>query len=141
MRRTNHGSGRVHPSGTEVVAGRPSGCLGFGHVPAGRPAFSSTDQTRPNVLELSAIRGQGLPGLKPQCWEPMCIPSTLHSSICSLITHLSFTSPVRLIPYPACSASFFSRNSIFLSQHFSQNSVFQPRFSKPNGATVPSQAN
>jgi len=33
---------------------------------------------------------------------------------------------VWLIPYSACSASFFSQNSIFLSQHFSQNSVFQP---------------
>ena len=29
---------------------------------------------------------------------------------------------------------FFSRNSVFLSQQFSQNSVFQPSFSKPNGA-------
>jgi len=32
----------------------------------------------------------------------------------------------QLTPYPACSASFFSRNSVFLSQHFSKNSVFQP---------------
>jgi len=35
-------------------------------------------------------------------------------------------SHVRLIPYSICSASFFSRNSIFLSQQFNQNSVFQP---------------
>ena len=38
--------------------------------------------------------------------------------------------PVRLTPYSACSASFFSRNSVFLSQQFSQNSVFQPVSSK-----------
>ena len=31
---------------------------------------------------------------------------------------------VRLTKKPACSASFFSRNSVFLSQHFSRNSVF-----------------
>ena len=45
--------------------------------------------------------------------------------------------PVRLTLKPAYSASFFSRNSIFLSQQFSQNSVFsqfQPSFSKPNGS-------
>ena len=45
--------------------------------------------------------------------------------------------PVQLTLYLAYSASFFSRNSVFLSQHFSQNSVFshfQPSFSKPNGA-------
>ena len=30
----------------------------------------------------------------------------------------------------ACSAPFFSRNSVFLSQHFSQNSVFQPLSAK-----------
>ena len=38
--------------------------------------------------------------------------------------------PVRLTPYSACLASFFSRNSVFLSQQFSRNSVFsqfQPR--------------
>ena len=34
--------------------------------------------------------------------------------------------PVRLTQKLACSASFFSRNSVFLSQQFSQNSVFQP---------------
>ena len=34
--------------------------------------------------------------------------------------------PVRLTPYPACSSSFFTRNGVFLSQHFSQNNVFQP---------------
>jgi len=33
--------------------------------------------------------------------------------------------PVRLTLKLACSASFFNRNSIFFSQHFSQNSVFQ----------------
>ena len=32
---------------------------------------------------------------------------------------------VRLIPYSVCSVSFFSRNSVFFSQQFSQNSVFQ----------------
>ena len=32
--------------------------------------------------------------------------------------------PVRLTSYSACSASFFSRNSIFLSQQFSRNSIF-----------------
>jgi len=31
----------------------------------------------------------------------------------------------RSIKKPACLASFFSRNSVFLSQHFSRNSVFQ----------------
>ena len=31
-----------------------------------------------------------------------------------------------LPPYSACSASFFSHNSVFLSQQFNQNSVFQP---------------
>ena len=34
--------------------------------------------------------------------------------------------PVRLTPYSTCSACFFSRNSVFLSQQFSHNSVFQP---------------
>ena len=33
---------------------------------------------------------------------------------------------VRLTPYSVYSASFFSRNSVFLSQQFSRNSVFQP---------------
>ena len=41
----------------------------------------------------------------------------------------------RLTPYSARSACFFSQNSIFLSQQFSQNSVFQPIFSKPNRAS------
>ena len=43
--------------------------------------------------------------------------------------------PIRLTQKPTCSACFFSRNSVFLSQQFSQNSVFsqfQPSFSKPN---------
>jgi len=46
---------------------------------------------------------------------------------------------VQFTLYPACSASFFSRNSIFLSQYFNQNSVFsyfKPSFSKPNGASI-----
>jgi len=38
--------------------------------------------------------------------------------------------PVRLTLYPVCSASFFSRNSVSLSQHFNQNSVFQPLSAK-----------
>jgi len=33
--------------------------------------------------------------------------------------------PIRLTPYSAYSTCFFSYNSIFLSQQFSQNSVFQ----------------
>ena len=36
-----------------------------------------------------------------------------------------FPGPVRLIQKPACSACFFSRNSVFFSQQFSQNSIFQ----------------
>ena len=34
--------------------------------------------------------------------------------------------PRSLVLKMACSASFFSRNSVFLSQQFSRNSVFQP---------------
>jgi len=33
---------------------------------------------------------------------------------------------VRLTPYSICLASFFSRNSVFLSQQFSRNNIFQP---------------
>ena len=46
-------------------------------------------------------------------------------------------SPVRLTPYSTYSASFFSQNSVFLSQQFSRNSVFsqfQPSFKPANGA-------
>jgi len=32
-----------------------------------------------------------------------------------------------------CSASFFSRNSVFLSQQFSRNSVFQPVLDQRTG--------
>jgi len=32
----------------------------------------------------------------------------------------------RLTPYSVCAASFFSWNSVFLSQQFSHNSIFQP---------------
>ena len=51
-------------------------------------------------------------------------------------TH-SCTSLVWLTQKPACSTCFFSRNSVFLSQQFSQNSVFsqfQPSFRLANGA-------
>ena len=34
--------------------------------------------------------------------------------------------PRSLVLKMACSASFFSRNSVFLSQQFSRNSIFQP---------------
>ena len=47
--------------------------------------------------------------------------------------------PVRLTPYSACSAYFFSRNGVFLSQQFSRNSVFsqfQPSFRPVNGAYI-----
>jgi len=46
---------------------------------------------------------------------------------------------VRLTPYSICSASFFSGNSVFLSQQFSRNSVFSqfhPSFRPANGARV-----
>ena len=42
----------------------------------------------------------------------------------------------RLTPYSVCSACFFSRNSIFLSQQFSQNSVFQTSFRPANEAYI-----
>ena len=45
----------------------------------------------------------------------------------------------RLLRKQHYSACFFSQNSIFLLQEFSQNSVFsqfQPQFSMPNGASV-----
>ena len=45
--------------------------------------------------------------------------------------------PRSLVLKMACSASFFSRNSVFLSQQFSRNSVssqFQPSFRPANGA-------
>ena len=37
----------------------------------------------------------------------------------------AYLGPVRFTLKPACLASFFSRNSVFLSQQFSQNSIFQ----------------
>ena len=42
---------------------------------------------------------------------------------------------VRLTPYSACLASFFSRNSVFFSQQFSRNNIFQsePSFRPANG--------
>ena len=56
-------------------------------------------------------------------------PHVLPESMPFLLLRLLFSArigPVRLTTYPTCSASFFSRNNIFLSQHFSQNSIFQP---------------
>ena len=41
-------------------------------------------------------------------------------------TMRKYHGPFRLPLKPACSASFFIRNSVFLSQHFIQNSVFHP---------------
>lgn len=81
LRRTNHGSsgsGRgIHQEQRWLLAGCgwAAGCHGFGHVPAGRPAFSSTDlQTKQDgkeqsrtVLVLSAIRvRQGLSGVRTE---------------------------------------------------------------------------
>jgi len=44
--------------------------------------------------------------------------------------------PRSLVLNLACSACFFSWNSIFLSQQFSRNSVFQLNFRPANGANV-----
>ena len=49
---------------------------------------------------------------------------------------MSTLAPFGLTQKPACSAYFFNRNNVFLSQQFSQNNVFsqfQSSFSKPNG--------
>ena len=42
------------------------------------------------------------------------------------VKHQMYLGPVRLTPYSTCSASFFNRNSVFLSQQFSKNIIFQP---------------
>jgi len=61
---------------------------------------------------------------------PMFIKVTQSDSNIFLLIYLSFWGPVRLTLYSTYSVSFFSRNSVFLSQQFSQNSVFQPVLAK-----------
>ena len=58
---------------------------------------------------------------------PMFIKVTQSDSNIFLLIYLSFWGPVRLTLY---SAYFSSRNGVFLSQQFSQNSVFQPVLAK-----------
>ena len=52
-------------------------------------------------------------------YMPLCFPTFIKARLTR-----EDCGSVRLTPYLACSTSFFSRNSVFLSQHFSQNSVF-----------------
>ena len=46
-----------------------------------------------------------------------------YAHVKNLVQVMNF-GPVQLTLKPTCSASFFSRNNVFLSQQFSQNSVF-----------------
>ena len=50
--------------------------------------------------------------------------SLVTRALAATIQGLASWAHVWLTPYSACSAYFFSWNSVFLSQQFSQNSVF-----------------
>jgi len=61
----------------------------------------------------------------------------LVSESCIPIFDFNTCSPVRFSYNPSFSACFFSRNSVFLSQQISRNSVSVCFFSEANGVNVP----